>query len=240
MSDFEEFEKQLSENKQERMKALLDSSEVFLLSQFRSVDENTQAMVFDGIIFQGQLLKIRRPHDYRPLPGISEQPAFHVPDVVSTEVPDSPHKLFIGGLPYYIKDDQAVAGLNGMQLGDKKLIVQRASVGAKNGNPRPRSRFRSQACRCLPTEVLWLLNMVMPEELLDDDDYEEILEDIPEECCKYGTMRPIEIPRPVDGVEVPDCGKIFVKYVSAAEFQKAMKALTRTPVCQPCGRHKIL
>lgn len=29
---------------------------------------------------------------------------------------------------------QAVAGLNGMQLGDKKLIVQRASVGAKNAN----------------------------------------------------------------------------------------------------------
>lgn len=47
--------------------------------QFRSVDETTQAMAFDGIIFQGQSLKIRRPHDYRPLPGISEQPAFHVP-----------------------------------------------------------------------------------------------------------------------------------------------------------------
>lgn len=28
--------------------------------------------------------------------------------------------------------DQAIVGLNGMQLGDKKLIVQRASVGAKN------------------------------------------------------------------------------------------------------------
>lgn len=29
--------------------------------------------------------------------------------------------------------DQAIAGLNGMQLGEKKLIVQRASVGAKGG-----------------------------------------------------------------------------------------------------------
>lgn len=103
----------------------------FLL-QFRSVDETTQAMAFDGIIFQGQSLKIRRPHDYRPLPGISEQPAFHVPGlscshakvraaaldehvltvapvaagVVSTVVPDSPHKLFIGGLPNYLNDDQ--------------------------------------------------------------------------------------------------------------------------------------
>lgn len=93
-------------------------------------------MAFDGIIFQGQSLKIRRPHDYRPLPGISEQPAFHVPGVlpvrctagcvcvrvvhersilllfcagvVSTVVPDSPHKLFIGGLPNYLNDDQVL------------------------------------------------------------------------------------------------------------------------------------
>lgn len=36
---------------------------------------------------------------------------------------------------------QAVAGLNGMQLGDKKLIVQRASVGAKNANPVSRTRL---------------------------------------------------------------------------------------------------
>uniref|UniRef100_A0A8C1WHZ2 Splicing factor U2AF subunit n=1 Tax=Cyprinus carpio TaxID=7962 RepID=A0A8C1WHZ2_CYPCA len=243
----------------------------FAFLEFRSVDETTQAMAFDGIIFQGQSLKIRRPHDYRPLPGISEQPAFHVPGVVSTVVPDSPHKLFIGGLPNYLNDDQvkelltsfgplkafnlvkdsatslskgyafceyvdisvtdqAVAGLHGMQLGDKKLIVQRASVGAKNANPTPVTlqvpglqRVQNSG---LPTEVLCLLNMVMPEELLDDEDYEEILEDIREECCKYGTVRSIEIPRPVDGVEVPGCGKIFVEYVSAAECQKAMQALT--------------
>lgn len=50
--------------------------------------------------------------------------------------------------------------------------------------------------------------MVMPEELVDDEDYEEILEDISEECCKYGSVRSIEIPRPVDGVGVPGCGKV--------------------------------
>nr|XP_040046939.1 splicing factor U2AF 65 kDa subunit-like [Gasterosteus aculeatus aculeatus] len=248
----------------------------FAFLEFRSVDETTQAMAFDGIIFQGQSLKIRRPHDYRPLPGISEQPAFHVPGVVSTVVPDSAHKLFIGGLPNYLNDDQvkelltsfgplkafnlvkdsatslskgyafceyvdvgatdqAVAGLNGMQLGDKKLIVQRASVGAKNANPTAiveapvtlqvpgLQRLQNSG---MPTEVLCLLNMVMAEELVDDEDYEEILEDVREECCKYGSVRSIEIPRPVDGLEVPGCGKIFVEYVSAADCQKAMQALT--------------
>ncbi|XP_048102457.1 splicing factor U2AF 65 kDa subunit-like isoform X2 [Alosa alosa] len=248
----------------------------FGVTEFRSVDETTQAMAFDGIPFQGQCLKIRRPHDYRPLPGIAEQPAFHVPGVVSTVVPDSPHKLFIGGLPNYLNDDQvkelltsfgplkafnlvkdsatslskgyafceyvdisatdqAVAGLNGMQLGDKKLIVQRASVGAKNSNPTAIIEtpvmlqvpgLQKLHNSGLPTEVLCLLNMVMPEELVDDEDYDEILEDIREECCKYGIVRSIEIPRPVDGVEVPGCGKIFVEYASAVECQKAMQALT--------------
>lgn len=50
-----------------------------LAIQFRSVDETTQAMAFDGIIFQGQSLKIRRPHDYQPLPGMSENPSVYVP-----------------------------------------------------------------------------------------------------------------------------------------------------------------
>ncbi|XP_039595269.1 splicing factor U2AF 65 kDa subunit-like [Polypterus senegalus] len=248
----------------------------FAFLEFRSVDETTQAMAFDGILFQAQSLKIRRPHDYQPLPGISEQPSCHVPGVVSTVVLDSPHKLFIGGLPNYLNDDQvkelltsfgplkafnlvkdsstslskgyafceyvdisltdqAVGGLNGMQLGDKKLIVQRASVGAKNANPMAIIQtpvtlqvpgLQTLQNTGMPTEVLCLLNMVMAEELVDDEEYEEILEDIREECGKYGSVRSIEIPRPVDGLEVPGCGKIFVEFASASDCQKAMQALT--------------
>lgn len=47
--------------------------------QFRSIDETTQAMAFDGINFKGQSLKIRRPHDYQPMPGMSENPSVNVP-----------------------------------------------------------------------------------------------------------------------------------------------------------------
>ena len=69
----------------------------FAFLAFRSVEETTQALAFDGIIFQGQSLKIHRPHDYQPLPGMSENPSVYVPGVVSTVVPDSAHRLFIGG-----------------------------------------------------------------------------------------------------------------------------------------------
>ena len=39
--------------------------------QFRSVEECTSGIAFDGIAFQGQSLKIRRPKDYAPIPGVS-------------------------------------------------------------------------------------------------------------------------------------------------------------------------
>ena len=35
-------------------------------------------MAFDGIVFQGQSLKIRRPRDYQPMPG-GDQPNSNVP-----------------------------------------------------------------------------------------------------------------------------------------------------------------
>ena len=73
--------------------------------------------------------------------------------------------------------DQAIAGLNGMQLGDKKLIVQRASVGAKNVGSINAIPVQLQVPGIQnisgpgqPTEVLCLLNMVTPDELVDEEE----------------------------------------------------------------------
>lgn len=104
-----------------------------------------------------------------------------------------------------------------MQLGDKKLIVQRASVGAKNtsvGGQVAPVQIQVPGLSLVgtggpPTEVLCLLNMVTPDELRDEEEYEDILEDIKEECNKYGVVRSVEIPRPIEGVEVPGCGKVI-------------------------------
>lgn len=97
-------------------------------------------MAFDGINFKGQSLKIRRPHDYQPMPGMTDtgnvnkgkldknmetnvRDTFWIDNVylyirnllfsvapcvgvISTVVPDSPHKIFIGGLPNYLNEDQ--------------------------------------------------------------------------------------------------------------------------------------
>lgn len=248
----------------------LDKNFAFL--EFRSIDETTAAMAFDGIVFQGQSLKIRRPRDYQPMPGGGDMPNSNLPGVVSTVVADSPHKVFIGGLPNYLNDDQvkellmsfgalkafnlvkdaatglskgyafceyadpnvteaAIQGLNGMQLGDKKLIVQLASVGAKNmpgmpGNIGVQFPGVNLMGASASTEVLCLLNMVTEEELRDDDEFEDIMEDVREECGKYGFVKSLEIPRPIQGVDVPGVGKIFVEFTSLSECQKAQQALT--------------
>jgi len=251
----------------------------FAFLECRSIDETTNAMAFDGINFKGQSLKLRRPRDYQPLPSSSGLESgnananAHLPGIISTVVPDSDNKVFVGGIPNYLNEDQvkellvsfgqlksfnlvkdfttglskgyafaeymdtsitdqAIAGLNGMQLGDKKIIVQRASVGAKNmGGSNMAAHLQVPGMvggtgAGNPTEVLCLLNMVIPEELVDEEEYEDILEDIREECSRFGEVRSIEIPRPVPGVDVPGCGKVFIEFGSSMECQKAQHALT--------------
>ncbi|KAG0330001.1 U2 small nuclear RNA auxiliary factor 2 [Podila humilis] len=250
--------------------------------EFRTPEEATAAMAFDGIVFQGQTLKIRRPKDYQPPEGESQDvPKIHVPGVISTNVPDSENKIFIGGLPLYLNDDQVIElltafgelkafnlvkegnvgaskgfafceyvdpnltdvacqGLNNMMLGEKKLVVQRASVGSsrQGGQNGPAGGANAIALHpnlklpssgpidVVPTEVLQLLNMVSPEELEDDQEYEDILEDIKEECSKFGQVLDVKIPRPVPGMAVPGVGKIFVLYSNSDEATTALRALS--------------
>lgn len=67
----------------------------------------------------------------------------------------------------YVRVVQAIQGLNGMQLGDKKLVVQRAIVGAKNSSAITQvpvqiqvPGLQLQSSSGPATEVLSLMNMV--------------------------------------------------------------------------------
>lgn len=108
-----------------------------------------------------------------------------------------------------------------MQFGDKKLIVQRASVGAKSGPLAQPGMIMSLPVQIqvpgfqttglgTPTEILCLMNMVTEEELVDDEEFEDIVDDVKEECSKFGYVKSVEIPRPVEGVEVPGLGKVII------------------------------
>ena len=51
-------------------------------------------------------MKLRRPKDYVPLPEQSSAPAEEkfIPGIVSTNVPDTENKIFVGGLPAYLNE----------------------------------------------------------------------------------------------------------------------------------------
>lgn len=61
-----------------------------------------------------------------------------------------------------------------------------------------------------PTAILLLLNCVLPEELEDDDEYEDISNDIKDECSRFGEVVEIMLPRPLEGAEIPGVGKVLL------------------------------
>lgn len=80
--------------------------------EFRTTKDATVGLRFDGIQFRGMSLRFRRPKDYVPMTS-EEMEARTTPqlmNIVSTNVEDTPDKIFIGGLPQNF-DEQEVKSL---------------------------------------------------------------------------------------------------------------------------------
>lgn len=91
-------------------------------------------MAFDGIIFQNNALKIRRPKDFL---GLENDGAPHVPGVVSTNVPDTVNKIFVGGLPSYLNDDQVMELLKSFGELRSFNLVKEGGTGNSKVRPPP-------------------------------------------------------------------------------------------------------
>ena len=79
-----------------------------------------------------------------------------------------------------------------------------------------------------PSTVVSLTEMLDVEELKDDVEYGEIMEDMKEECGKFGTVLSVVIPRPGPAgsdEQVPGLGKVFVQYSDVAGATAARNAL---------------
>ena len=48
--------------------------------------------------------------------------------------------------------------------------------------------------------------------------FSEIVEDVKDECNKYGAVKSIEIPRPIPGVDVPGVGKVIDLFLVSFKF----------------------
>ncbi|CAN0056494.1 unnamed protein product, partial [Discosporangium mesarthrocarpum] len=121
----------------------------------------------------------------------------------------------------------ALSGLAGLPVGKGKLMVQRvpAMMTATLLKPvKPIDNTESPEAAA-PSPVIRLSNMVTLEELEDDEEYEDIKSDVVEVCGKYGKVNSIELPRPVNGQQIPGAGQIFVEFSDTDGAEKAKKVL---------------
>ncbi|KAL3525409.1 hypothetical protein ACH5RR_013781 [Cinchona calisaya] len=259
----------------------------FAFVEMRSVEEASNAMALDGIIFEGAPVKVRRPSDYNPSLAATLGPSQPNPNLNLGAVGlspgsagglEGPDRIFVGGLPYYftegqirellesfgplrgfdlVKDretgnskgyafcvyqdlsvtDIACAALNGIKMGDKTLTVRRANQGTSQPKPEQESvllhaqqQIALQKLMLQPgtlaTKVLCLTQVVTPDELKDDEDYEDILEDMKMECGKFGALVNLVIPRPSpNGDPTPGVGKVFLEYADVESATKARQGL---------------
>ncbi|KAM6962638.1 serine/threonine-protein kinase Kist [Aplochiton taeniatus] len=73
----------------------------------------------------------------------------------------------------------------------------------------------------LPSPVLRLLNLIDDSHLHNEEEYEDILEDMREECQKYGSVVSLLIPK-----ENPGKGQVFVEYANSGDSKEAQRLLT--------------
>ncbi|XP_042319065.1 serine/threonine-protein kinase Kist [Sceloporus undulatus] len=73
----------------------------------------------------------------------------------------------------------------------------------------------------LPTPVLRLLNILSDASLQSEEEFEDIVDDIKEECSKYGQIVSLFVPK-----ESPGKGHVFVEYANAGDSKAAQQALT--------------
>ncbi|XP_078802360.1 serine/threonine-protein kinase Kist isoform X2 [Oryzias latipes] len=73
----------------------------------------------------------------------------------------------------------------------------------------------------LPSPVLRLLNLIDDSHLHNEEEYEDIMEDMKEECQKYGSVVSLLIPK-----ENPGKGQVFVEYANSSDSKEAQRLLT--------------
>uniref|UniRef100_A0A7S3GNQ6 RRM domain-containing protein n=1 Tax=Spumella elongata TaxID=89044 RepID=A0A7S3GNQ6_9STRA len=292
------------------IKIYLNVEKCYAFVEFGSIELTTAAMQLDGIKFEHYtgttIVRVRRPNDYRPEmlpPNLGPIPtlnltSFGIAPTIgggASSAQTGPGKVFIGGLPYNLTDEQimelmgafgpiksfhqvrdpgsitskgygfceyvnpanaeaAIAGLNGMALGEKTLSVRLATQGASAataGAAQQQQQFlgglggmapgmgiygagagafvpppqAAQMGGVPPTRVLRLSNMVTREDLYNEAEYVDIKEDVRLECLQYGKVLSVVMPRVKEGYSAAAECLIFVEFEAVEGAMAAAKVL---------------
>jgi len=242
----------------------------FSFVEFRSAMEATQAMDLDGLMFRGLALKMGRPPNYNPSRAPKQVKRLNLSrlGIVSNHVPNGPNKLYIGGIPYNLKEpqvrelletygplrglflsfdpvtgltkgyafatyeneqvtDAAIQGLHGLQIGDRTLVVRRhdAALSQKQEQSTLDSVV-GETKAAEETTSLCMLQMVTPDELHDPEEVGDIMNDIKQECEKFGMVMDVVIPTfEPDGKPSPGNGKVYVDFQTVQQAAACRKEL---------------
>merc|ERR1712232_734977 len=141
--------------------------------------------------------------------------------------------------------DLAIIALNGFVCGQNVIRVRKLG-GAKAGAEAPKAQpvaatamsnsmtqkivsnpvlamqvKRGREVGSRPSQVVQLLNAVFQEDLMDDQDYEDILAVVHSEASKHGTVTRVVIPKPSkDGQFNEGVGKIFISFADLTAARK--------------------
>lgn len=132
--------------------------------------------------------------------------------------------------------DLAVMGLSNIDLLGNKLLIQKIPQSAADVLLKPSNKTDSNTAsskstehvsandernsRIQPTRIIRLSNMTTDEDLNDDEMYEDLVDEIREECSNHGTVISVVIPRTGLGV-----GFVFVEFGSVSDAGKGFKAI---------------
>lgn len=156
--------------------------------------------------------------------------------------PDNPlkHKGF--AFFEYVNEkitDKASRALDDLEFGGKKLRVQRATVNPKAAAPKqtaesqpvtgflknvpPGKRIPIPGFSMIPSRVVQFLNMLAVEDLMDDEEYAGIKNDLLQACNQFGEVLEVKIPRPNNetGEATGAVGKAFVKFSHVVAAKQA-------------------
>lgn len=118
----------------------------FAFVEFRSVEECSNCMALEGILWKGSQLRIRRPNDYSPAEATSLGPttpslnlnleAIGLGNTGTTktqEKDDTDDRIFIGGFPHFFTEDQVLDIMH--PFGEIKTfdLVRDKSTGKSKG-----------------------------------------------------------------------------------------------------------
>lgn len=120
----------------------INREKCFAFVEVTSIELATACCLLDGISCHAcnppATLRIRRPNDYRPdmVPqNVPPPPNFNLAalGIVATTVADGPNKLFIGGLPYHLSEENVKELLQAFGLLKSFHLVKEAGSASSKG-----------------------------------------------------------------------------------------------------------